>query len=133
MGTDRLLIVAALLALVLVAVVVRRQRSARPRVFPKRVDPLQLGLNASYGDTAVVAFSGPLCHACQEWGAELADAGIPYRKVDVLKEAGLARAYGVTSTPLILVINRATGSVLLGYSEGPNAASISSVRALVVA
>ena len=130
MGTDRLVIVAALLLLVLVAVVVRRQRSARPRVFPKRVDPLQLGLNASHGDTAVVAFSGPLCH---EWGAELTDAGIPYRKVDVLKEAGLARAYGVTSTPLILVINRATGSVLLGYSEGPSAASISSVRALVVA
>ena len=128
---DRLLIVLAVLALVGAAVAYRRLRGAPQTTLPARVDPLQLGLDASHGDTAVVAFSGPLCHACQQWGSELESAGIPFRKIDVLHEAGLARAYGVTHTPVVLVVDRADGRVLAGYDDAPDATSIGDVRELV--
>ena len=88
---DRLLIVIGVLVLVGAAVAYRRLRGRPQTSLPSRVDPAQLGLDASHGTTAVVAFSGPLCHACQQWGSELHSAGIPYRKIDVLHEAGLAR------------------------------------------
>ncbi len=130
---DRLLIVLAVLALVGAAVAYRRLRGAPQTTLPARVDPLQLGLDASHGDTAVVAFSGPLCHACQQWGSELESAGIPFRKIDVLHEAGLARAYGVTHTPVVLVVDRADGRVLAGYDDAPDATSIGHVRELVAA
>ena len=128
---DRLLIVAALLVLVAAAVAYRTLRGRSQTALPARVDPAQLGLDASHGATAVVAFSGPLCHACQQWGSELEAAGIPYRKVDVLHEAGLARAYKVTHTPVILVVDRADGRVLAGYDDAPDAASVGRVRELV--
>lgn len=128
---DRLLIVIAVLVLVGAAVAYRRLRGAPQTSLPARVDPAQLGLDASHGDTAVVAFSGPLCHACQQWGSELHDAGIPYRKVDVLHEAGLARAYGITHTPVVLVVDRADGRVLAGYDDAPDAESVGHVRELV--
>ena len=127
---DRLLVVAAVLALVGAAVAWRRLRAGRPAAFPARVDARSLGLDAD--GTAVVAFSGPLCHACQEWGAELDAAGIPYRKVDVLKEAGIARAHGITHTPVVLVVG-ADGRVLEGYGDAPDAASVDRVRALALA
>jgi hypothetical protein len=128
---DRLLIVIAVLALVGAAVAYRKLRGAPQTSLPARVDPTQLGLDASHGDTAVVAFSGPLCHACQQWGSELQSAGIPYRKIDVLHEAGLARAYGVTHTPVILVVDRSDGRVLAGYDDAPDAASVGHVCELV--
>ena len=128
---DRLLIVIALLVLVGAAVAYRRLRGTPQRSLPARVDPVQLGLDASHGDTAVVAFSGPLCHACQQWGSELQAAGIPFRKIDVLHEAGLARAYGVTHTPVVLVVDRADGRVLAGYDDAPDATSVEHVRDLV--
>jgi len=130
---DRLLIVAAVLLLVGAAVAYRRLRGAPQTSLPSRVDPAQLGLDASHGTTAVVAFSGPLCHACQQWGSELQSAGIPYRKIDVLHEAGLARAYGVTHTPVILVVDRTDGRVLAGYDDAPTTASVKHVRELVAA
>jgi hypothetical protein len=128
---DRLLIVAALLALIGAAVAYRRLRGAPKTALPARVDPHQLGLDASHGATAVVAFSGPLCHACQQWSGELDAAGIPYRKIDVLHEAGLARAYGITHTPVILVVDRADGRVLAGYDDAPAAVSVRRVSELV--
>ena len=127
---DRLLIVIGVLVLVGAAVAYRRLRGRPQTSLPSRVDPAQLGLDASHGTTAVVAFSGPLCHACQQWGSELHSAGIPYRKIDVLHEAGLARAYGVTHTPVILVVNQADGRVLAGYDDAPDAASVDHVREL---
>lgn len=127
---DRLLIVAALLALVVAAVAWRRLRAQRPTAFPARVDPRRLGLAAD-GEAAVVAFSGPYCHACQEWSAELDSAGIPFRKVDVLQEAGLARAYGITHTPVVLVVDR-NGRVLEGYDDAPDAESVRRVRDLTL-
>ncbi|MGI9116746.1 MAG: hypothetical protein ACR2JV_03815 [Gaiellales bacterium] len=130
---DRLLIVAAVLALVAGAVAYRRLRGAPQPSLPLRVDPQQLGLDATHGEKAVVAFSGPLCHACQQWGSELQSAGIPYRRVDVLHEAGLARAYGVTHTPIVLVVDRADGRVLEGYDDAPDDASVERVRQLVTA
>ena len=128
---DRLLIVIALLVLVGAAVAYRRVRGAPQTSLPMRVDPAQLGLDASHGDTAVVAFSGPLCHACQQWGSELEAAGIPFRKIDVLHEAGLARAYGITHTPVILVVDRSDGRVLAGYDDAPDTASVEHVRELI--
>lgn len=128
---DRLLIVAAVLVLVGAAVAYRHLRGRRETALPARVDPQQLGLDAQHGATAVVAFSGPLCHACQQWGEELQSAGIPYRRIDVLHEAGLARAYGVTHTPVVLVVDRADGRVLAGYDDAPDAASLEHVRELV--
>jgi hypothetical protein len=130
---DRVLIVLGLVALVGAVLVASRLRGRRATALPARVDAAGLGLDATHGDTAVVAFSGPFCHACQEWGAELDGAGIPYRKVDVLQEAGLARAHGVTSTPLVLVVERRSGAVLAGFDEGPDAAKVERVRELVLA
>jgi hypothetical protein len=124
---DRLLVVAALLALVAGAVAYRRLRAARTTAFPTRVDRARLGIDTD--GSSVVAFSGPLCHACQEWSAELDSAGIPYRKVDVLKEAGLARAHGITHTPVVLVV-ASDGRVLEGYGDAPDEASIGRVREL---
>ncbi len=127
---DRLLIVIALVAgLAAVALIARRRRGLE-RPLPGKVDPTALGLESAHGDTAVVAFSGPLCHACQQWGSELADAGIPYRKIDVLQEAGLARAHGVTTTPVVLVVERASGDVLAGWDDAPTAESVARVREL---
>lgn len=113
--------------------IVIRKRAARPKTIPTRVDPVQLGLDAQYGDTAVVAFSGPLCHACQEWGKELKAAGIPYRRVDVLHESRLAHAYAIKSTPVILVVERKSGKVLESFTDEPTVASIDRVRSLVLA
>jgi hypothetical protein len=130
---DRVLIVIGLVALVGAVLVVGRLRGRRANALPTKVDAAGLGLDAAHGDTAVVAFSGPLCHACQEWGSELEGAGIPYRKVDVLKEAGLARAHGVTTTPVVLVVERSSGTVLEGFDDGPDAAKVDRVRELVLA
>ena len=125
---DRVLIAAAVLAAVGVLALVLRRRDARPTTLPTRVDPARLGLDGS----GVVAFSGPLCHACQEWSTELDAAGIPFRKVDVLQEAGLARAYGITHTPVVLVVDD-TGRVLEGYDDAPDPASVDRVRELALA
>jgi len=132
MSPERLLIVGLVLALVGSLVVLRRCRAGRAVEGPTRVDPAGLGLDERHGDTAVVAFSGPLCHACQEWGDHLTRSGIPYRKVDVLREAGLARAHGVTTTPVVLVVERASGTVLEGFDEGPDPAKVDRVRELVL-
>ena len=129
---DRLVIVGIFVAVLVVAAIVIRRRAARPKTIPTRIDPVQLGLDAQYGDTAVVAFSGPLCHACQEWGKELTAAGIPYRRVDVLKESRLAHAYAITSTPVILVVKRSNGAVLETYTDEPSAESVERVRSLVL-
>lgn len=128
---DRLLIVSALLALVGIVIGIRLTRRGRASTLPSRVDAKRIGLEQGPGDTAVVAFSGPYCHACQQWGAELEAAGIAYRRIDVLQEAGLARAHGVTHTPVVLVVDRADGRVLQGYDTAPDADSVERVRALV--
>ncbi len=129
---DRLVIVGIFVVVLVVAAILIRRRAARPKTIPTRIDPVQLGLDAQYGDTAVVAFSGPLCHACQEWGKELTAAGIPYRRVDVLKESRLAHAYAITSTPVILVVKRSNGAVLESYTDEPSAESVDRVRSLVL-
>lgn len=129
---DRLLLVGVFVVVLLVVAIVIRKRAARPKTVPTRINPLQLGLDAQYGDTAVVAFSGPLCHACQEWGKALNAAGIPYRSIDVLQEASLAQAYAITSTPVILVVERNSGNVLESFTDEPSAASVERVRSLVL-
>ena len=129
---DRLLLVGVFVVVLLVVVIVIRKRATRPKTVPTRIDPLQLGLDAQYGDTAVVAFSGPLCHACQEWGKALSAVGIPYRSIDVLQESGLAQAYAIKSTPVILVVERNSGNVLESFTDEPSAASIERVRSLVL-
>ena len=129
---DRLQLVGVFVVLLLVVAIVIRKRAARPKTVPTRINPLQLGLDAQFGDTAVVAFSGPLCHACQEWGKALKAAGIPYRSVDVLQEASLARTYAIKSTPLILVVERKSGNVLESFTDEPSAASVERVRSLVL-
>jgi hypothetical protein len=125
---DRVLIATIVLAAVGVLALVLRRRAARPTALPARVDPRHVGLDAR----GVIAFSGPLCHACQEWNAELDAAGIPFRKIDVLQEAGLARAYGITHTPVVLVVDR-DGRVLEGYDDAPDADSVDRVRELALA
>ena len=129
---DRLLLVGVFVVVLLVVVIVIRKRATRSKTVPTRIDPLQLGLDAQYGDTAVVAFSGPLCHACQEWGKALSAVGIPYRSIDVLQESGLAQAYAIKSTPVILVVERNSGNVLESFTDEPSAASIERVRSLVL-
>lgn len=129
---DRLQLVGVFVVVLLVVAIVIRKRGVRPKTVPTRIDPLQLGLDAQYGDTAVVAFSGPLCHACQEWGKALHAAGIPYRSIDVLQEASLAQAYAIKSTPVILVVERKSGTVLESFTDEPSAASVERVRSLVL-
>ena len=129
---DRLQIVGVVVVALLTVTILIRRCAARPKSIPTRVDPVQLGLDAQYGDTAVVAFSGPLCHACQEWGKELAAAGIPYRRVDVLHESRLAHTYAIKSTPVILVVDRTSGNVLESFTDEPNVESVQRVRSLVL-
>lgn len=129
---DRLVIVGVIVVVLLAATIVVRRRAAHPKTIPTHIDPVQLGLDAQYGDNAVVAFSGPLCHACQEWGKELQAAGIPYRRIDVLHESRLAHAYAITSTPVILVVERTSGNVLESFTNEPTAESVERVRSLVL-
>ncbi len=42
----------------------------------------------------------------------------------VLDRAGLARAHGVTTTPVVLVVERSSGTVLEGFDEGPDPAKV---------
>ena len=128
---DRLQLIGVFVVVLLVVAIVIRKRAARPKTVPTRINPAQLGLDAQYGDTAVVAFSGPLCHACQEWGKELKAAGIPYRNIDVLQESRLAQAYAIKSTPVILVVERTSGNVLGSFTTEPSAASVERVRSLM--
>lgn len=128
---DRLQLIGVFVVVLLVVAIVIRKRAARPKTVPTHINPAQLGLDAQYGDTAVVAFSGPLCHACQEWGKELKAAGIPYRSIDVLQESRLAQAYAIKSTPVILVVERTSGNVLESFTTEPSAASVERVRSLM--
>jgi hypothetical protein len=127
---DRLALVAALVTAIAVVAVLARRRRPAPSTYPATVDAMRLGLDPSHGDVAVVAFSGPLCHACQQWSTELETAGIPFRKIDVLQEAALARDYGVSSTPIVLVVDRADGRVLSGFDHAPDDESVARVRSL---
>ena len=62
----------------------------------------------------------------------MCSSDLPFRKVDVLQEAGLARAYGITHTPVVLVVDD-TGRVLEGYDDAPDPASVDRVRELALA
>lgn len=114
---DRALVVAALLALVALAVVLLRRRSASsPRV--EAVDPDELGLGGGRG-LAVVGFSSRYCIPCRQWEAALNEAGVRWSKVDVGARPGVARRYGVVTTPLVLAVELPSGRVVARFDDAP--------------
>lgn len=125
---DRLILVLAIVAAVVVlGVLWRRQREQRDAAIADRVDLAALTLPTDAA-AAVVLFKGPLCHDCQQWAAALDEKAIPYRAVDVVGERDLAVRHGVVATPVVLVADTATGSVLQRYTEAPAEADLRQVR-----
>lgn len=113
---DRLLIALALLAVVTTATVVVRRRELPSG--PARVDLSDLGLAHAAG-VGIVGFSTPYCLPCQQWEEALTSTLVPFMKVDLSERPELARRYDVTSTPLILAVSLADGTVVDSFHGDP--------------
>jgi hypothetical protein len=111
---DRALVAVALVAVVFVAAALIRRRG---RSTPGRIDPVDVGAGA--GEIAVVGFSTPYCLPCQRWEAALAEAGLPFTKIDVGERPELARKYAITATPVIVAVRRGDGEVLAAFTDDP--------------
>jgi hypothetical protein len=113
---DRLLIALALLAVVTTANLIVRRREEPSG--PARVDLTDLGLAHAAG-VGVVGFSTPYCLPCQQWEEALTSTPVPFMKVDLSERPELARRYDVTSTPLILAVSLADGTVVDSFHGDP--------------
>lgn len=78
----------------------RRIRSRRL----DRIDLTDFGVNGSRQGDLVVAFGHPLCTDCQKLEAELHATGRPVVSVDVRRERGLARKYGIALVPTVVAV-----------------------------
>jgi hypothetical protein len=72
-----------------------------------RIDPGDVGLNGA----GVVQFTHPLCADCLEWERRLEDDGRSHVSVDISREPGLARKYGIAIVPTVVEVS-ADGTVL---------------------
>jgi thiol-disulfide isomerase/thioredoxin len=113
---DRLYITLALLSAVTAASLYVRRREAPAA--PDRVDLRELGLARGTG-VGVVGFSTPYCLPCQHWEAALAELPVPFMKVDLSERPELAKRYDVSSTPLILAVSLADGTVVDAFDGDP--------------
>jgi len=68
-----------------------------------RIDMTDLGMNDYEGDL-VVAFGHPLCTDCQELEASVRASGRPMVSVDVRRQRGLARKYGIVLVPTAVAV-----------------------------
>jgi hypothetical protein len=71
------------------------------------IDPDDVPLDGA----GVVQFTHPLCSDCRGWERRLAGDGRPYAIVDISREPGLARKYGIAVVPTIVAV-AADGTVL---------------------
>jgi hypothetical protein len=126
---DRVLVVVALVALVVLAAAALRWRRAAA---PERVDPSELGLPGE-APVAVVGFSSRLCLPCQRWEEALGDRGIPFRKVDVGARPELARRYGIRATPVVLAVRLPAGEVVEAFHDDPRDDELERLRTLTAA
>jgi hypothetical protein len=126
---DRVLVAAALVALVSVAAAVIRARGAEG---PRRVDLADLGLPGTDG-VAVVAFSTPYCLPCQAWESALGRSGVDFLKVDLSERPELARRYRISATPLVLAVRVPGGEVLGTYRDAPRDGEVERLRRLAAA
>jgi hypothetical protein len=124
---DRLLIALGLLAVVTVASVIVRRREIPAA--PSRLDLGELGLAHAAG-VGVVGFSTPYCLPCQAWEAALTSTPVPFMKVDLSERPELARRYDVTSTPLILAVSLADGTVVDSFSGDPEPDQLARIEQL---
>jgi thiol-disulfide isomerase/thioredoxin len=123
---ERLLLALALLGLIFALALLLKRRSAAA---PQRVDLAELGVERDSGVT-VVGFSTPYCLPCREWEAALAEAGIPFRKVDISERPELARRYRVRSTPLVLAVRKPGGEVVATFTDAPRDGEVARLREL---
>lgn len=122
---DRALVALALLAVLFVAVALIRRRGGST---PRRIDPADVG--GGEGEIAVVGFSTPYCLPCQRWEAALAEADLPFTKIDVGARPELARKYAITATPVIVVVRREDGKVLAAFADDPREGDVARVANL---
>jgi hypothetical protein len=79
-----------------------RMRGLRSRRLD-RIDLADLGVSDQHGDL-VVAFGHPLCTDCQELEAAVRASGRAMVSVDVRRERGLARKYGIVLVPTAVAV-----------------------------
>lgn len=106
---ERELIAGALLAVILIAALLFRRRTAKG---PERVNP------ADFGGATWIAFTSPYCIPCRHWRETLDAHGVGARYVDVSAEPELAQRYGVSTTPLVLRVDD-SGRVQRTWSGEP--------------
>jgi Thioredoxin len=124
---DRLLIALVLLAVVTAATLIVRRRELPGA--PARVDLGELGLARS-GGVGVVGFSTPYCLPCQQWEEALTRTPVPFMKVDLSERPELAGRYEVTSTPLILAVSLADGTVVDSFHGDPQPEELQRIEEL---
>ena len=79
-----------------------RLRGLRSRRL-ERIDLAELGVSGQDGEL-VVAFGHPLCTDCRELEANVRASGRPMVSVDVRRERGLARKYGIVLMPTAVAV-----------------------------
>jgi Thioredoxin len=124
---DRLLIAIFLLAAISLASALVRRREAPGA--PDRIDLGDLGLAHSTG-VGVVGFSTSFCIPCQQWERALVRSPVPFMKVDVGERPELARRYEVKSTPLILAVSLADGTVVDAFTGDPKPGELERIEQL---
>jgi thioredoxin-like negative regulator of GroEL len=115
-----------LAAVSLASVLVRRRELPTA---PARIDLGDLGLAHSTG-VGVVGFSTSYCIPCQQWEEALVRSPVPFMKVDVGERPELARRYDVKSTPLILAVSLADGTVVDSFTGDPKPAQLERIEQL---
>jgi hypothetical protein len=125
---DRLLIAIILLAAISLASVLVRRREAALGA-PARIDLGDLGLAHATG-VGVVGFSTSYCIPCQQWEQALVRSPVPFMKVDVGERPELARRYDVKSTPLILAVSLADGTVVDAFTGDPQPGQLERIEQL---
>jgi hypothetical protein len=127
---DRLLVALLLIAVVVAATLAyRRSRARSAEGLPRKVDPDEMGLAAGPGAVAI-AFTTPYCLACNAWADELRREGVELHTVDVAARPDLARAYGISTTPVVLAVELPDGQVLARYDGDPSPKAVARVAVL---
>ena len=135
---DRFLVVLAVLSVVgagwaLYARARPGMRGGSAEPAPAHVDPVDFGLDPAAGGHAVLLFTSPYCLACTHWREALETRGVPFLRFDVSVHGDLANRYGVRSTPLVLAVALAGGTVMARHADEPRPQDVDRVASLVPA
>jgi Thioredoxin len=127
---DRVFIALVLLAFIATISLAVRRREAPGA--PSKVDLGDLGLAHSTG-VGVVGFSTPYCLPCRHWEQALGRTRVPFMKIDLSERPELASRYEVTSTPLILAVSLADGTVVDAFHGDPQPSQLERLEQLTAA